>query len=597
MLRIRMQSPALEGVELSLRPGEVHAVIGLGSGDREEFIRGLAGQCEVTGGVSWGGPETGFGLRPLEMQGIEVILEEPLLIRHLSVADNVSFGRYPYAVWPIIRRQAVRERCLEVLGLIRLSIDPQTKVADLTPEARKLLYVGRALARRPRAILMCEPTRHLSRLAVEQLDRLIGDFRRQGGSVLYISRQWERVLRIADRMSVLANGRIVGTQHAREVQEDPKRFMNLLLGGEVNGEDSDSAEESIKLLDGVFKAAEFLISRSELKDVLQLLADYACDLMKADGCTINLMAEPTKEVLDSVQCVRTDSRLEAKMRTDVVRQILADDTIFYATEREEDFPGLFSSLHGVRAVICVPVFIRSQVTGFIQVFYRNYYIYSEREAKYLNAIARQVAVAIENTRLMGRSALLQESHHRIKNNLQYIVSLIVLQKQFIRQDSERSVESILDSIVARVKSIAAVHELLSHDQLGRSIINVKDITAVVVDFFRSAPVTIDVDLEDIHIPYEQASAVSLIVNELVNNAVSHAFGDDGKGTIRIHCRRRGRSIHLCVADNGQGFPQAVLDGGFSSLGLSIMQAIVVNQFGGTLTLSNAGGARVEVVLP
>ncbi|MEW9678067.1 histidine kinase dimerization/phosphoacceptor domain -containing protein [Lentibacillus sp. L22] len=136
----------------------------------------------------------------------------------------------------------------------------------------------------------------------------------------------------------------------------------------------------------------------------------------------------------------------------------------------------------MKTIICIPVLIRSQVTGIIQVYYEDFYVYSSDESRYLAALARHAAMAIEDTRLMGRSALLQESHHRIKNNLQSIVGIISLQRNFVQQNATQSVNDILDNIISRIKSISAVHDLLSKDKLGRSIINVKEIIEEIISY-------------------------------------------------------------------------------------------------------------------
>jgi ribose transport system ATP-binding protein len=123
---------------------------------------------------------------------------------------------------------------------------------------------------------------------------------------------------------------------------------------------------------------------------------------------------------------------------------------------------------------------------------------------------------------MGRSTLLQESHHRIKNNLQYIISLISLQKDFINKNPKNT-DEILTNIICRIKSIAAVHDLLSKDSLGRSIINLHDIFDVIIKFLNSSKIEFKVKIDDIFISYAKASAIALVFNEILSNCIEHAF--------------------------------------------------------------------------
>jgi ribose transport system ATP-binding protein len=242
--------------------------------------------------------------------------------------------------------------------------------------------------------------------------------------------------------------------------------------------------------------------------------------------------------------------------------------------------------------------IRSHVSGIIQLSfsYKKNYNYSEEESIYLSTLAKQAAIAIEDTRLMGRSTLLQESHHRIKNNLQYIISLITLQKDFINNNPQQNMEDILETIISRIKSIAAVHELLSKDSLGRSIINLYDIFNVIINFLNNSKLEIKIDLEDIFISYAKASPIALVFNEILSNCIEHGF-DDNSGIIEISSYHENQNIKLIIKDNGKGLPDNFKIEEQDSLGLSIVYSIIKNQFKGEINLTSNNGTKVEIIIP
>lgn len=592
-----MKANIINNVSIDLKPGEVHAIVGMEGSGKKELVQGLSGKLLVKGNIKYKNKAINFGLTSLRNNNIQFIFAHPVFFDEISIAENMSANNFPLKKFlPFINHNKIQKKCEMVLDKLNLDLNGKIKVSELSMKEKKYLYVGKVFVENPEIIIMHEPTAGLGGEFIQELNNFIFEYKNQGGSILYLSRQWEEALKIADRISVLSEGKIIGTQEAKAAKEDPKKLINMIIGGEVFNKKSELENESSKFLNGVYKAAEFLTSKYELTDVLKLLAEHAIDILKADGCTINLIEESTKEIIDTVNFSKRDD-IEAQMKDKTIFRILKDNDIYYASAREKGFYSLFKKANNVRTVICVPVFIRSLVTGFIQVYYENLYVYSEKESKYLSTLAREAAIAIENTRLMGRSALLQESHHRIKNNLQYIISLITLQKDFIKEDG-KSIEDVLDNSISRIKSIASVHDLLSKKELGRSIINAKEIISAIIEFFKYSEIEIVCELDDIFIAYEKASAIALIVNELINNSLEHAFkGQVPKGIIRIICRSKQDNIFLTIKDNGVGLPSDFEFDQLDSLGLSIVHSIVVKQFRGRIDFETDNGTKIEIVLP
>ncbi len=590
-----MNTEILNEVSLCLKKGEVHSIIGLGSSGKRHLIDGFIGKIEIKGDIYYKNEPVQFDLLSLKEKSVDFIYNTSVLYKNFSVAENIAAYNYPLLNYlPLINYKKVNKKGREVLDKLNFDFDCSIKVKNLPIKEQKIINIAKVFMNEPEVIIMHEPTEELDGNYIKLMNEFINEFKDKGGSILYISRQWEEALKITDRISVLFEGRIIGTQQAQEAKENPKRLMDMINGGRVFDRESELKEgKSSKFLDGVYKAAEYLTSKYELEDVLKLLAEHVIEIMNADGCRINLLEETTKEIIDTVNYTKTDN-IKAVMKKDVISEILKNNDIYYATVREKGFHLLFENINNVKTVICVPVFIRSLVTGFVQVYYQDIYTYSEKESKYLSTLAREAAIAIENTKLMGKSALLQESHHRIKNNLQYIISLIKLQKDFT---DGKSIEDVLANSISRIKSIASVHDLLSKGEFGKSIINAKELINTIIDFLKNDKIKIISELDDIFIAYNRASAIALVINELLNNSIEHAFKDQKLGIIKIVCSRQNDSIYLTVNDNGQGFSDNFDFNQTNSLGLTIIHSIVIKQFRGEINLYNEGGAKIEIILP
>jgi two-component sensor histidine kinase len=195
-------------------------------------------------------------------------------------------------------------------------------------------------------------------------------------------------------------------------------------------------------------------------------------------------------------------------------------------------------------------------------------------------------------------ALVQEVHHRVKNNLQTIASLLRLQS---RRVTSTETKTVLHESINRILSIAVVHEFLS--QGGSSAINVKDIAKRIISQMQEmllAPdkrIRFDLDGPNIYLPSRQATACALIINELLQNAVEHGFEKRSEGVVGLTLTDEGEKVHIQVRDDGDGLPPGFDLASTTSLGLRIVQALVRDDLKGQFALSSLAesGAEASVV--
>ncbi len=204
---------ALHGVNLRLKRGEVHALIGENGAGKSTLMNALAGLIKPDAGSMELERSLYSPASPLDarQRGIALIHQDLSLFPHLTVAENVMMGMEK-SRWGLLDRQKLYARTAEVLNTFHHpEIRPDSRVARLSIAARQIVEICRAIAARARIILMDEPTSSLPRDDVEHLFSLIRKFRDQDISVIYISHFLEEVREIADRFTVLRDGQSVAT--------------------------------------------------------------------------------------------------------------------------------------------------------------------------------------------------------------------------------------------------------------------------------------------------------------------------------------------------------------------------------------------------
>jgi ribose transport system ATP-binding protein len=213
---------ALDGVDLDLRVGEVHALIGENGAGKSTLMNVIAGALHPDDGRMEINGQVYAPASPLDARthGIALIHQELSLCPHLSVAENVLMGIESSRLgW--LDREQLFARTNDVLRTFRhADIRPEKRVIDLSVAARQIVEISRALAARARIILMDEPTSSLQRDDVANLFNLIRKLSADGISVIYISHFLEEVRQIADRFTVLRDGRSVATGEIAGTSDD-----------------------------------------------------------------------------------------------------------------------------------------------------------------------------------------------------------------------------------------------------------------------------------------------------------------------------------------------------------------------------------------
>jgi ribose transport system ATP-binding protein len=280
---------ALDGVDLELREGEVHALIGENGAGKSTLMNVVAGSLRPDQGRMelYGRPYAPTNPLDARTHGIALIHQELSLCPHLTVAENVLMG-IESSRFGWLDRDKLAARTNEVLQTFHHSdIRPEKRVGDLSVAARQIVEISRALAARARIILMDEPTSSLQREDVGHLFELIRKLSAEGISVVYISHFLEEVRQIADRFTVLRDGRSVATGDITTTTDDELiakmvgRAQQTLFPPHTNSPGDTILEVRNLAAPPLLKDASFTLRRGEILGIAGLMGSGRTPLLRA----------------------------------------------------------------------------------------------------------------------------------------------------------------------------------------------------------------------------------------------------------------------------------------------------------------------------
>jgi two-component sensor histidine kinase len=364
-----------------------------------------------------------------------------------------------------------------------------------------------------------------------------------------------------------------------------------------------SAEKRASHLSTVAEVSRTITSDLFLDEVLQLAVAATAQTMNFKIVALLLVDEDRQElVLKAVQSASREYSKKPNLpvgegiagrAVETGRAVTVADVTKDASYKYRDL----ARKEGLTSLVCVPLKVRERVIGVLNCYTERPHEFTEDEMAVLTTLGNQVAVAIENSKLMVKGALLQEMHHRVKNNLQTIASLLRLQAHYA---ADRSPVEVLNESINRVLAVAAVHDLLSRENLDTiSVRKISDsILTATKQSFTLPNKRIDMRVEgpDLLLSSHQANSVALVLNEMVQNAVEHGFEHTDEGSILVRLTELPESWRLEVRNTGDPLapdfdPQRDRD-----LGLQIIESLTRGDLSGEFTLQTEGDHTVAAVV-
>lgn len=224
---------ALDSVSLDIAAGELHAVVGENGAGKSTLMKILAGVIPDFEGqlLLRGQPARFRGTREAEQAGVSIIHQELNLVEELSAAANIFLGREKCTLPGLLNDRAMEEAAGRLLVELECLVSPRQLVRELRVGDQQLVEIAKALSLETDILIMDEPTSALTEAEVARLFRVIGRLRQKGVTILYISHKMDEVFRLADRITILRDGRKIQT--LRRDETNPRQVTHLMVGREI----------------------------------------------------------------------------------------------------------------------------------------------------------------------------------------------------------------------------------------------------------------------------------------------------------------------------------------------------------------------------
>jgi len=224
---------ALDRVDFEAERGEIHAIVGQNGAGKSTLMKILGGAFSDYEGEIFidGKPVNIRSPKDSRNAGVAVIYQELNLVPDLTVAENIFLGREPTKFLGLVDFAKMREEARKVLAQLDPTIDPDAKVRELPVGKQQLTEIAKALSQNARILIMDEPTSALTEAETQKLYDIIRKLKAQGTTILYVSHRLREVFTISDRITVLRDGRKVGT--VKTAEADPRQVVAMMVGREV----------------------------------------------------------------------------------------------------------------------------------------------------------------------------------------------------------------------------------------------------------------------------------------------------------------------------------------------------------------------------
>jgi len=373
----------------------------------------------------------------------------------------------------------------------------------------------------------------------------------------------------------------------------------------MSGPEAELRHKSAQL-SAMREISRAIAAAQDLNDTLDLITRRTTEVMQVDSCSIYLYNQTgDRLVLATSTGLRQPGLGEislprgagltgwaAEQRQTVAVTDAFADVRFYRVlgSGESRFPSL----------LAMPLLSRDRVIGAANVQTATRHEFTTDEIELFGFIVELAGIALEKAQLV-HSALVQEMHHRVKNNLQTIAMLLRLQ---MGENKALSPENVLKETINRVLSIAAVHEILSEEGMDKVglLELIRRVAHTVAGNMTNpkANITVQVSGDDLELGSQRATSLALIANELLQNALEHGMAGRQQGQISISLIYRYEQLRLRVEDDGQGLPPDFDPATDLGLGLAIVRTTVSEDMRGKFFIGPAKrgpGTRVQVTIP
>ena len=306
---------ALDGVDFTLRRGEIHALMGENGAGKSTLIKCLTGINDFEAGEihveGIDGPVVNHSTLDAQKKGISTVYQEVNLCPNLSVAENLFIGREPMTPFPTIDKKKINREAARIMKELDINIDVTENLENFSLAIQQMIAIARAVDMECKVLILDEPTSSLDDNEVEKLFVLMNKLKAQGVGIVFVTHFLEQVYAVCDRITVLRNGQLVGEY---PVEELPRvKLVAAMMGKDfddlasIKGEESQDLSQAPLYIEakglshkGTIKPFDFTIRKGEVVGLTGLLGSGRTELARvlygADKANTGTMKVNGKEV-------------------------------------------------------------------------------------------------------------------------------------------------------------------------------------------------------------------------------------------------------------------------------------------------------------
>ncbi|RVU02914.1 sugar ABC transporter ATP-binding protein [Mucilaginibacter limnophilus] len=278
---------ALSDVNLSVAKGTVHALCGENGAGKSTLMKILTGNYQPDGGrIFINGKETVIkSQKHARDLGIGIVYQERSLVKNLSVAENIFTGNEPRNQLGFIKYRELFAKATVLLKKLNININPQVKVATLSPGLQQMVEIAKALSQQPRVLILDEPTASITETETKILFEIILQLKKQGTAIIYISHRMTEIFKICDVVSILKDGCYQGTYQCEEITIDD--VIKKMVGREMKQIDvtsfiqNETAIEVRNASGNGFSNISFSARKGEIIGITGLVGAGRTELVRA----------------------------------------------------------------------------------------------------------------------------------------------------------------------------------------------------------------------------------------------------------------------------------------------------------------------------
>lgn len=525
--------------------------------------------------------------------------EKSVVFENLTVLENLFIDK-AYAL-PHLRKKQFNQ-CCELLERFGIALDPYMPVGYLKEEERQLLALLRIIIKSPKNLLLYRVTSTIGYYNFNIFCDLLSYLKSQGCMILFLTSRWEDAVHICTNLAVMpGENKPLSVLSVDEIEKNPERLMMALSAYDARKK-TEAADMSLQsALNVIFAENRLLNQARSLKEVFSEFTASVRKEMKASSCMIYLR-DIDEKILNFCNQHPTDRQY--KIRDSYASMLIEKtESTFIMTKSRYKISDFFEHMpDGVQMIIFSPIYVIPKKIGLLQLTFSYTFLPDEAYITSVKSISNEISRIILTSKLINNTTLLQESNHRIKNNLQMIVGLLQMQKASLKKKekeifSAQDFVAICDQIINRVKIVSEIHNYFSEHIKMDMKLPLSDIVSFISKFYSNDNVEIVISSDNTTLQSDKALLLAMLINEIICNSIKHAFSANSRqNRIKIHCATEGKMYLIQIHDNGCGFPETLDFKGKNGVGMKLIRSIVT-QMEGTVSFRTDNGTTVQLSIP